>query len=357
MKDEKRSLKRSKKIAALTVIISIIAIAAIWFVDWMEPLRIGVILDLNSGETAESVEKDLEKRYTSVDGRKLEWTVQTVDEETDISAIYHQFQKADISVIIGGETIREGYALRELAQRFQIPTFAVYAPDDSLTGKQDAYYRLSRSVLKLSSDLGGWMTEEGFGRVCLIVTTNSAIDTIAFSGLLSGCLKGGLTVWSPAQSSTGEMTNGDSVVRFGDWNQIRESVRKSGFDCVIVMMDTPAVREALGMLKGAGEAKTFALPVGSDSVVECSSDIDATMQTVLKETDISRRLETIFEIVFEAARHSGVKRQQMVRYLGVARVYETSVGSVRIDEFGDAYPGAMRIVGSNITDRAVIKTK
>lgn len=338
-----------KKRKLIIVIISIMILAAVGvtYSYITRPIKIGVIIPIQSplGNEENLFVRYYRDAHPKIGQRPVELLIENnVETEKEIKTAYEEMKNKGASIIIGGVTSEEGKWLSEQSAMYDLPTFGITASTALLKDKKDAFFRfvptndlqaelvakyyskLGKKKLVLITDIKNKSYVEPFAKVITekfngkVVNVPFRADEETYNKIVSNnpdsvfCIlqaKDVIDVINNLKAKHPEIKIGSS-----SWGSAE----------ILSMYSSPVLD---GVLLFSGSSKIIGEKFKTEiSNFQSKYDIEATKGT--------NYAASVIKAIYRGIEAVGDSSEALKKYFETPRDYETAYGKTQLNEYGDS---------------------
>lgn len=331
------------KVLAVSIFASIIIV--LFFILYMRPIKIGILL---TTDTTFGSEENMALRFYSnkrpvLGMRPIKYLFKNPKlDDNEIVKSYRELEEDGVSVIIGGSISRTGALLAQESKRSAIPTFGITTSSEIFSGKKDSYYRIVPASKIQASAIIPFLESKNIKRLAIITSTSNREYSESYSKALKEKFNGSILV-VPFDSFH---KNPDGILNWkphsvfcilnaSNFIQAIKAVKKSNRSIIII-----------GSAWSSALISIFSGPLLDDVILTSQrGPVLPEYQNLIKEFEnlyhfnssfASINAISILNIALQGLREAGPGIKNLNRYFEGPRIYEIGYGLVYIDEYGDA---------------------
>lgn len=345
----KVSLAPRKRILRILVLVTLLiastGIAALKLLS--KPVSIGFILPL---DTSMGNEDNLFARYYQeldprIGLRPLKFLFENpASTEKDILAAYSRLDGLGVSAIVGGITSTEGTWLARASAESGIPTFGITPSSSLLSGKKDAFFRICPTNDTQAKAVASSFMEKGCERLLLVTAANNPAYVDPFAKTIRDHYNGTIEqipyTSGEAVSLVVDRFKPDGlfcILPAKDLIQVINTAREHGAR-YLIGSSSWGTNEILSLYSGPRLDGVLFFSLGLERLDE---EYNATIKKFeelyeVQATNSSYYLVSLLNMLHDAIEAVGSSRASLKVWFEEPRSYDTALGPLVMDEFGDS---------------------
>ena len=339
-------------IAIAALIVAGISVS-LWF--FSRPILIGVVVPITTslGNEENLFMRYYQDRHAKIGLRPVRFIITNPSAtEAEVKSAYQRLDAQEVSVIVGGVLSQDGAWLVDAAATAGIPTFGITASSASLSGKKDSFFRLVSTNASQAMAVGQYYQKKGLKRLAVV----TSVENIAYVDPFLKVIK--------------ENFNGETVrIPFNSVAEVSQRITDARPDGVFTILAAKDVIQAIriardlrpdiligssswgsveilslysGSLLDGVQFFTLGMEVQGEAYKAEIADFEGKYH--MKATNGSHYSASILRLIYEAIRKVGASREAIRKYFQVPREYDTSYGTMAIDEYGDGMTDRITIL-------------
>ena len=335
-----------KTILMVIVGLVILAVVSIFYLYFMKPIRIGVILpiDTSLGNEENLFIRYYQDRHPRIGLHPVKFTIENPPAaEEDVRSAYQRLNEQGVSVIIGGVLSKDGVWLADEAAKTGIPTFGITSSTSVLSGKKDSFFRLTPNNDSQARAVGQYYQQKGVKRLGVVTSIDNIAYVDPYMKVLRENFKGEIVQipFASADEAAPKILEDNldgvfTILAAKDVIQVIKIAREQNPDILIGSSSWGSV-EILSLYSGPLLDGVLFFSLGLDVTgEEYRADI-ADFENIydMKATNGSAYSVSLLHIIYAAIKEAGPSRAALNAYFNSSRTYDTSYGKIAMDEFGD----------------------
>lgn len=338
-----------KKRKLIIVIISIMILAAVGvtYSYITRPIKIGVIIPIQSplGNEENLFVRYYRDAHPKIGQRPVELLIENnVETEKEIKTAYEEMKNKGASIIIGGVTSEEGKWLSEQSAMYDLPTFGITASTALLKDKKDAFFRFVPTNDLQAELVAKYYSKLGKKKLVLITDIKNKSYVEPFAKVIT-------------EKFNGKVVN----VPFRADEETYNKIVSNNPDSVFCILQAKDVIDVINNLKAKHpEIKIGSSSWGSAEILSMYSSqvLDGVLLFSGSSKIIGERFKTeisnfqskydieatkgtnyaasVIKAIYRGIEAVGDSSEALKKYFETPRDYETAFGKTQLNEYGDS---------------------